>query len=115
MVVKSMYSPFAIFSCIQDGMGGKAGLGSETNGGTDCIDGMMVALACEVLVAATCSGETVPLCTGKEVADRRSSSIAVGSGRIGPTEVMSRGFLIWRMDDSWSSSCCGSKELFSPW
>ena len=51
-------------------MGGKAGLGSETDGG--------MALTCEVLVAAACSGKAL---VGRKAADRRSSSIAVRSCR----------------------------------
>jgi len=47
IVIKSIYSPFAIFSFIQDGIGGRAGLGRDI---ADCPGGMMVGLSCEVLV-----------------------------------------------------------------
>jgi len=103
IVVKSIYSPFAILSFIRDGIGGRAGLGSDV---ADCPGGMMVGLICEVLVVEACS---VVLCTGAEASDRRSSSPAANSALVTPPGGGGGwGFLAWRIADSWSSSALGS-------
>jgi len=103
IVVKSIHSPFAIFSFIQDGIGGRAGLGSNI---ADCLGGMMVGLICEVLVVGA---RSVVLCTGVEASDRQSSSPAANSALVSPPGGGGGWeFLAWRTEDSWSSSSLGS-------
>jgi len=108
MVVKLICSLLAIFFLILHGIGG---WGSD--GGENCTVVLLrpstVSACVEVQI---CSKVGL---TGREPADRRSSSIASPSVCTAP-QLVSWGFwACWRIQDSWFRNCCNKMVVLFSW
>jgi len=106
-----MYSPLSILSWILEGMGCTVGWRSEGSTAV-VVDG------CSRLTwtgAGACTTGRGLECTGKEAADRRSSStVSSCVGVACATPVLVGLWACWRIAVSWLRSYCGSAGELSP-